>query len=415
MQTLHVRVAGLDIHQRTVVVCVRITLPNGEVREEVRTFGTMTDDLLQLFDWLVEMAVTHVAMESTGVLWKPIWNILEAGAWQLSLVNPGHMSHVPGRKSDVRDCQWIAQLLACGLLTASFVPSAELREIRDLTRQRAQLVGDCTRCANRIHKVLQDANLKLTSVLTDVLGVSGRDMLKAMIAGEDDPEKLAELARGKLRNKLPELRRALRGRLTKHHRFLLQQMLTQLEQLEAQVQAFTDQLAEVLRPFLSERTMTRLDALPGLSRVTIENVIAEIGLDMQKFPTSDHLTSWAGLCPGNEESAGKRKKSRTTRGNVWLRRALAQAAWAAIRKKDSYFGAQYRRLAGKRGAKRAIVAVARSLLVVIYHLLKYPDQEFHDLGADYFAKLEPARTQRNLVKRLEKLGYQVTLTPKTAA
>lgn len=415
MQTLHARVGGLDVHQRTVVVCVRITSPQGQVREEVRTFGTMTEDLLQLFDWLAQCGVTHVAMESTGVLWKPIWNILEAGEWELLLVNPGHMSHVPGRKSDVKDCQWIAQLLACGLLKSSFVPTAELREVRDLTRQRAQLTGECTRCVNRIHKVLQDANLKLTSVLTDVMGVSGREMLKAMIAGEDDPEKLAERARGKLRNKLPELRRALRGRLTKHHRFLLQQMLAHLEHLEEQVAAFSTQIEEALRPFLSPETLNRLDAIPGFSRRTIENVVVEIGFDMQQFPSAQHLASWAGLCPGNEESAGKRKRSRTTKGSVWLRRALSQAAWAAIRKKDSYFGAQYRRLAGKRGAKRAIVAVAHSLLVVIYHLLKYPDKEFRDLGADYFAKLEPQRTQRQLVKRLERLGFQVTLTPKTAA
>ncbi len=415
MQTLYLRVAGLDVHKKTVVVCVRITNARGEVQEVVRTFGTMTDDLLMLLDWLTSQGVTHVAMESTGVLWKPIWNILETGTWDLLLVNPCELKHVPGRKSDVKDSQWIAQLLACGLLKSSYVPQREQRELRDLTRQRAQLAAEHTRCANRIHKVLQDANLKLSSVATDVLGVSGREMLAALVAGQQDPEQLAELARGKLRVKIPELKRALHGHVTPHHQFLLEQFLDHLAHLEQQMARFSERIEAALRPFMDEAAFERLDAVPGVNRETIENVVAEIGVEMEQFPTDAHLASWAGVCPGNEESAGKRKRSRTTKGNVWLRRALNQAAWASTRQKHSYLQAQYRRLAGRRGKKRAIVAVAHSLLVVIYHLLKKPDLHYHDLGGDYFDKLDPSRLSRHFVRRLQSLGYDVTLTPRTAA
>lgn len=415
METLYRRVAGLDVHKDTVVVCVRITEGQGKPHEEVRTFGTMTDDLLALSDWLRGEQVTHLAMESTGVLWKPIWNILDgASDWELLLVNARELKQVPGRKTDVKDSQWIAQLLACGLLRSSFVPAREQRELRDLTRQRAQLCGEQTRCANRIHKVLQDANLKLSSVASDVLGVSGREMLAALVRGEDDPERLAAMARGKLRGKIPQLRRALRGRLTAHHQFLLDQLLRHLEHLEEQLAAYSARIEECLRPFVDEATMQRLDAIPGLNRLTIENLVAEIGTDMTQFPTAGHLASWAGLCPGNNESAGKRKSGRTTKGNVWLKRALCQAAWAATRKKDSYFQAQYRRLAGRRGKKRAVVAVAHSLLEVIYHLLKNPQLEYHDLGGNYFDELDPERLCRHLVKRLEKLGFDVDLKRRAA-
>lgn len=415
MQTLFLRVAGLDIHKKTVVVCLRITDSQGHVREIVRTFGTMTDDLLALRDWLTAEQVTHVAMESTGVLWKPIWNILETDAWQLLLVNPVELKHVSGRKSDVKDSQWIAQLLACGLLKASYVPRREQRELRDLTRQRAQLAGEHTRCANRIHKVLQDANLKLSSVATDVLGVSGRDILAALVAGQDDPEQLAELARGKLRAKLVDLKRALHGQVRPHHQFQLEQLLDHLAHLEEQIARYSQRIEELLRPFVDETLFQHLDAVPGVNRETIENVVAEIGVEMEQFPTAEHLASWTGLCPGNEESAGKRKRSRTTKGNVWLRRALNQAAWAAVRKKDSYFQAQYRRLAGRRGKRRAIVAVAHSLETVLYHLIKNPTLEYHDLGGDYFDQLDPQRLCRHLVKRLQTLCYEVTLQPRTAA
>lgn len=415
MQTLFQRVAGLDVHKITIVACVWITDARGKSNNTVRTFGTMTEDLLALFDWLEANKVTHVAMESTGVLWKPVWNILEGGDWKLLLVNPSELKQVPGRKSDVKDCQWIAHLLACGLLKNSYVPSRGQRDLRDLTRQRAQLAGEHTRCVNRIHKVLQDANIKLSSVATDVMGMSGRDMLEALVKGSNDPKELAELARGKLRGKIPQLMRALRGHVTAHHQFMLEQLLGHLHHLEEQMVSFSGRIQEALGPFVDDATFGRLDAIPGVNRETIENVVAEVGVDMNQFRTSGHLASWAGLSPGNEESAGKRKRTRTTKGNVWLRRALTQAAWAAARKKDSYLQAQYRRLAGRRGKKRAAIAVAHTLLVVIYHLLKDPALEYTDLGGNYFDTLDPKRLCRHLVKRLESLGYEVTLEPRTAA
>jgi transposase len=415
MQTLLFRVAGLDVHKNTIVACVRITDRHGRVDETVRTFGTMTEDLLALSDWLADERVTHVAMESTGVFWKPVWNILDNGMFKLLLVNPRELKQVPGRKSDVKDSQWIAHLLACGLLKSSFVPDRELRELRDLTRQRAQLRGEHTRCVNRIHKVLQDANVKLSSVATDVMGKSGRDMLAALVAGQTDPQKLAELAQGKLRAKIPDLKRALLGRVTPHHRFLLEQLLEHAGHLDDQMARFSQRIADALRPFVDPALMQRLDKVPGVARETVENVVAEIGTDMSQFPSAGHLASWTGSCPGNEESAGKRKRSRTTKGNVWLRRALSQAAWGAARKKGSYLQAMYRRLAGRRGKKRAVVAVGRKILEIFYHLLKDPTVQYHDLGGDYFDRLNPQRLSRHLVKRLESLGYEVTLTRKTAA
>ena len=322
---------------------------------------------------------------------------------------------MPGRKSDVKDSQWIAHLLACGLLKSSFVPPPEQRELRDLTRHRAQLNGEHTRCANRIHKVLQDANVKLSSVATDILGKSGRDMLRAMVEGQDDPSALADMARGKLRKKIPDLTKALRGHVKAHHVFMLDQLLHHLALLEEQIEQFNERIKEALRPFVDDWKFQRLDAIHGVNRHVIEDVVAEIGVEMSVFPTSGHLASWAGLCPGNEESAGKRKRTRTTKGNVWLRRSLTQAAWAASRTKDSYFAAQYRRLAGRRGKKRAVVAVAHSLLEVIYHVLKDETVVFQDLGGDHFDRLDPIRLQRHLVKRLETLGFEVTLTKIEAA
>lgn len=415
MDTLHCCVAGMDIHKEFIMVCVRVTQPDGSVKEDIRRFPTMTEDLLALADWCSSVGVTHAAMESTGVLWKPIWNILEARDLQLLLANARELKQVPGRKSDVKDCQWIAHLLACGLLKGSYVPGRDQRELRDLTRHRAQLQGEHTRCANRIHKVLQDANIKLSSVATDILGKSGRDMLAALVAGEDDPAALADLARGKLRKKIPELKRALRGHVQEHHQFMLEELLDHLGFLEEQLSRFNGRIEDVIRPFVDEATRKRLDAIPGINRTTIENVVAEIGVDMSHFPDSQHLASWAGVCPGNEESAGKRKRSRTTHGNVWLRRTLAEAAWAAARTKGTYFRAQHRRLAGRRGKKRAIVAISHSLLTVIYHLLKDDSMEYHELGENYFDSLDPIRLRQQLVKRLESLGYEVTLAQRPAA
>jgi transposase len=409
MDTIFARVAGLDVHQKFISVGVRCRLETGKLFAEVRTFGTMTRDLLALADYLEALGVTHVALESTGVLWKPVWNILE-GRFELLLVNPRHVKQVPGRKSDVKDAEWIAQLLQCGLLRGSFVPKRELRELRDLTRFRAQLASEQTRLANRIHKVLEDANIKLGAVASDILGKSGRAMLRALIRGERQPHKLADLAEGRLRAKIPELKLALEGHFTEHHRFLIEHLLGHLDELERRVDEISERIAKCLRPLLDDTRLQRLDAIAGVNRTTIENVIAEIGVDMSVFPDETHLSSWAGICPGNEESAGKRLRSRTTRKNRWLRRALVEAAWAAGRTKNSYLGAQYRRLAPRRGKKRALLAVGHSLLVILYHMLKY-DREYQDLGADYFDRLEPERLRRYLVKRLERLGYQVSLTP----
>lgn len=414
MDTLLFRVAGLDVHKKFVMACLRLTDPaSGAVREELRRFETMTGDLQAMAEWLAAAGVTEVAMESTGVFWKPLWNILE-GRFRLVLANPRELKQVPGRKSDVKDAQWIAHLLACGLLTPSFVPERAQRELRDLTRYRATLLDERTRVVNRIHKLLEDANLKLASVATDVLGASGRDMLAALVAGVTDPEKLAELARGRLQQKLTDLKRALVGHVTPHHRFLLEQLLDHLGHLETQVATLSERVREVIRPFVSAEVERRLDAIPGVNQRTIEAVVAEIGTDMSRFPTAGHLSSWAGLCPGNEESAGKRKRSATTHGNRWLRRALVEAARAASRKKDSYFKAQYGRLAGRRGKNRAAVAVAHSLLVVFHALLSDPASEYQDLGAQYFDQRDPQRLTRHLVKRLEALGFEVTLTPLAA-
>jgi transposase len=407
MDTLNFKVAGLDVHLRSIQCAVRCRQPTGKLLAQVRSFGAMTRDLRALADYLQSWGVTHVAMEATGVLWKPVWNVLD-GRFTLLLVNPRHLKKVPGRKTDVSDAQWIAQLLECGLLRGSFVPPRPVRELRDLTRHRAQLTAEHTRVANRVHKLLEDCNVKLGAVASNVLGASGRAMLRAMLNGEDDVEKLAELALGRLRGKIPQLRMALEGNCSKHHRFMLEQLLSHLNYLEARIEEFSRRIGPELDKLLSPRKRERLDAIPGIGRISIENVIAEIGPDMRVFPDEHHLSSWTGICPGNEESAGKRLRSRTRKGNRWLRRALAEAAWGASHKKDSYLAAQYRRLAARRGKKRALLAVGHSILGIIYHMLK-KDVEYNDLGADYFDSLEPERLKRYLVKRLERLGYTVML------
>jgi transposase len=409
MDTIYTKVAGLDVHQKFITVGVRCHLDTGKTFAEVRTFTTMTRDLLALADYLEALGVTHVALESTGVLWKPVWNILE-GRFTLFLVNPRQIKQVPGRKSDIKDAEWIAQLLQCGLLRSSFVPPRELRELRDLTRFRAQLASEQTRLANRIHKVLEDANIKLGAVATDILGKSGRAMIGALIRGEHDPEELADLAEGRLRAKIPALRLALEGHLTDHHRCLIGHLLGHLDELERHVEVLSGRIAAGLRPLLDDARSERLDAIPGVNRTTIENVVAEIGVDMTVYPDEHHLSSWAGVCPGSEESAGRRLRSHTLRKNRWLRRALVEAAWAASHTKTSYLGAQYRRLAARRGRKRALMAVGHSLLAIFYHMLKY-DVEYQDLGVDYFDGRDPERLRRYLVKRLQRLGYQVTLAP----
>jgi transposase len=411
MDTLFVKVAGLDVHLKTIQVAIRCGQASGKWVRQVRSFGTMTRDLCALADYLQSWGVTHVALEATGVLWKPVWNVLD-GRFTLLLVNPRHLKKVPGRKTDVSDAEWLAQLLQHGLLRGSFVPPRPLRNLRDLTRHRAQLAGEHTRVANRIHKLLEDANVKLGAVASDVLGKSGRAMLQALLNGEQDGAKLAELALGALRGKIPQLKLALEGHCTEHHRYVLGRLLSHLHYLESQRDQFSTRIRHRLHELVPAETQERLDAIPGVNRTTIENVIAEIGVDMTIFPDEHHLASWCGLCPGNEESAGRRLRQRTRKGNRWLRRALVEAAWAASHTKDTYLAAQYRRLAARRGKKRALVALAHTLLGIMYHLLKHP-VEYHDLGPDYFDRLEPERLKRYLVRRLQMLGYEVALSAKT--
>jgi len=411
METLYRRCAGIDVHKGNVVVCVRRADRPGKPFEEVRTFSTMTRDLLALSDWLAEHGVTHVAMESTGVYWKPVFNLL-GGRFEVILVNAEHIKQVPGRKTDVKDCAWIAQLLQHGLLKASFVPPEPIRGLRDLTRQRTQLIQERASAANRIQKVLEDANIKLAAVATDVLGMSGRDMLEALIAGETDPEKLADLARQRLREKIPALQLALQGRVTEHHRFLLRLHLDHVDHLGELIGRLGARIGEALAPFAE--AAERLQTIPGISQRVAETVVAELGTNMAQFPTADHLASWAGMCPGNNESAGKRRSGHTTKGNRWLKRILVQAAWAASHTKGTYLTAQYHRLAKRRGRKRALVALGHTLLVIIYHMLKR-GTTYAELGPDFLDRLEPERLTRQLVKRLQSLGHKVTLEPVTAA
>jgi transposase len=407
MDTMYRCCAGLDVHKETVAACVRRVDAAGRIGKEVRTFGTTTGELLKLLDWLLAEGVQAAAMESTGVFWKPIWNILE-GSITLILVNARHIKNVPGRKTDVKDCDWIAQLLQHGLLRPSFVPDRPQRELRDLTRHRSQLVAEQTRVANRIHKTLEDANVKLGSVATDILGVSGRQMIHALIGGQDDPAELAELARGRLRDKRSQLREALRGHLTGHHRFMLGQLMDHLGYLDRQIAGFQERIEELMIPF--QEAVRQLMTMPGVGLRTAQNVLAEIGTDMSRFPTDQHLASWAAMCPGNRESAGKRRSGHTNHGNRWLRTALVQAAWAASHSKKTYLSAQYRRLAGRRGKKRAIVAVGHTMLVMMYHMLR-DGVDYEELGHDYLDKLQPQRLTRYLVKRLQSLGHQVILSP----
>lgn len=405
MDVLIPRCCGLDVHQKTVVASVRILGPTGEVTRETRTFGTTTRELEALAAWLRPWAITHIAMEATGVLWKPVWHILEP-EWQLLLVNPQHLKRVPGRKSDVQDAEWIAQLLQCGLLRGSYVPPAVIRELRDLTRTRTTLTDETTAVVNRIHKVLEDANLKLATVASDIMGVSGRLMLRAIIAGETDAARLADLARRRLRRKRAALIEALHGRVTAHHRFLLERLLTQVEFLEQETRRFDERIAALSAPFTA--ALARLDQIPGVNLRTAENVVAELGADMSPFPSVAHLVSWSGICPGKRESAGKARSAKRRKGNRWLTRALVQAAWAARGKKNCYLAAQFQRIARRRGETRAAVAVAHSILAVTYVMLR-DAVDYRDLGPEHFHRLTPEKRVRDLVRQLENLGQKVTL------
>jgi transposase len=399
---------GLDVHKESVTACV--LWADGH-RQEKRLFGTFTRDLLALTDWLRESGVTHVVMESTGVYWKPVWHILE-GQFELMLVNAQHVKSIPGKKTDRRDSARLAELLQHGLLQGSFVPPQPIRELRDLTRYRVVLCQECNRIANRIQKVLEDANLKLASVATDALGASGRAMLDAIRQGETDAGKLAQNAKGLLRRKLAQLELALDGRVNEHHRFLLTRLMQHLRFVEGQIVELEQEIARRLQP--AEEVVARLCTIPGVDRVSAWGIISEVGLDMGQFPDADHLASWAALCPGNWESAGKNKSGRTRKGSVWLRRHLCQCAWAVSTKQKNYLSALFKRLAARRGVKRANIAVAHAILVIVYHVLNGP-VSYRDLGPDYFDRLHPERLKRNLVKRLEGLGYRVNLAPAPSA
>jgi transposase len=403
MDRLIERCGGLDVHRDTVAACVRVPGPRGERVQHVQTFGTATADLLALRDWLEAHGVTHVAMESTGVYWKPVYYVLEE-RFDCLLVNAAHLKHVPGRKTDVQDCAWIAQVLEHGLLRGSFVPPPLIRDLRDLTRYRTALTQERTREANRLHKLLQEAGIKLASVAADILGVSGRAMLEALVQGTTDPEVLADLARGKLRRKLPALRQALAGRFRGHHAFLAGQLLAHLDYLDEALETLTAQIGELLSPFAA--VVERLDTIPGYSRQTAEDVIAEIGLDMSVFPTDRHLASWAALCPGQNESAGKRRSGRIRKGNRWLRRTLVLAAHAARHAKGSALASRYHRLARRRGEKKAIVAVAHALLVIAYHVIA-EESTYRELGFDYHDRHAAERAQRRAIALLLSHGYRV--------
>jgi len=405
MEVVHPRCCGLDVHKETVVACVMIS-QGRTVEKVVRTFQTHTSELLRLSDWLSEQQVSHVAMESTGVLWKPIYNVLE-GQFELLLVNAQHIKAVPGRKTDVKDAEWIADLLRHGLVRGSFVPNREQREVRDLTRYRATLLQDRARQVNRLHKVLQDANLKLSNVISDITGVSAREMLAALLKGQRDVAVLAQMARGKMREKQTPLQEALTGRFTGHHAFLVGELLAHIDYLDAAVERLNQQIEARLRPF--EADIQRLDTIPGINRLTAQVLLAEIGSDWSRFPTDKHLASWVALCPGQDQSAGRRRSGKTRDGNRWLRQALVEAAQGARHTKHSYFKAQYARIARRRGSNKAIFAVAHSILVVAYHV--HTEQTpYQDLGENYYDERQRQAVQRNLVKRLEGLGFQVQLS-----
>lgn len=408
MERMSERCAGLDVHKKTVTACVRVPGANGDREQHLRTFGTTTAELLLLRDWLAAHGVTHVAMESTGVYWRPVFYILEE-AFSCILANAAQIAQVPGRKTDLKDCVWIAQLLEHGLIRPSFVPPAPIRELRDLTRYRKVLIQERTRHANRLHKVLEDAGIKLASVASRLLGASGRAMLEALAAGTTDPEVLAELARGKLRGKLSALRQALAGRFRTHHAFLVSQLLAHLDYLDEAIETVSRQVDAVMAPLAAE--LARLDTIQGVSKRTAEVLIAEIGVDMTVFPTAQHLASWAGLCPGNNESAGKHRSGKTRRGNRWLRSALVEAALAAsTRAAHGALAARYRRIMRHRGHKKAVVAVAHAMLVTAYHLL-VRRTTYQDLGADYYDRRHIDPVRRRAIQALERQGYRVTLEP----
>ena len=410
MKVVHPDCAGLDVHKRTVVACVLHSQPDGSVTHITRTFSTMAACLQALAAWLSEHGCTHVVMEATGAYWKPVFNILDPH-FTLLVVNPEHLRAVSGHKTDVHDAHWLASLLRIGVLRGSFIPDAQQRALRDLTRYRSALVQERARELNRLHKVLEGANIKLASVLTDILGVSGQRILDALVHGEDDPEVLADLAHWRVQTKREALEQAVVGNLTGVLRFVVQQQLRHIRGLDEQIAACDEEVAEQMRPLA--QALANLETIPGVGRRTAEIILAEIGADMSRFPTHRHLAAWAGMCPGNRASGGKRKRAGTRHGSPWLRGALTEAGWAAGRCKQGYLAAQYRRLAARRGRKRAVVAVGHSILVVVYHMLK-EGREYEELGDTYFDERERERVAQRAVQRLEALGFRVQLEAKAA-
>ncbi len=437
MQIIYEYCAGIDIHKKVVVVCLILVNATGQRVKEIRSFRTATAGLLALRDWLQAAGCTHVAMESTGVYWKPVYNLLE-GAFELLLVNAQHIKAVPGRKTDVRDAEWIADLLQHGLLTGSFIPPTEQRELRDFTRYRASLVEDRARVVNRLQKVLEDTNIKLGDVATDITGQSARAMVKALLAGQTDPVKLADLAQGKMRAKLAALEEALVGVIKPHQQFLLTELLGQLDSLDAAITRVGNEIAtwmdreipaepeptleqhplssplpeqeEPKNPLTWAQAVALLCTIPGISQRAAQGILAEIGRDMTRFPTASHLASWAGMCPGNHQSAGKRLSGKTRKGSPYLRQLLVEAANAAARTKNTYLSVHYHRIAARRGRKRALIAVGHTILVIIYRMLSQ-QKSYEDLGSNYFDERDRQNTEKRLVRRLEKLGYQVELQP----
>lgn len=406
MQVKYERCCGIDVHKDTVVACVKISRPSGHVQKAIRTFATTTGRLMALAQWLTETSCTHVAMESTGVYWKPVYNLLE-GAFEILVVNAAAIKKF-GDKTDVTDAEWLADLLRHGLLRGSFIPSALQRALRDLTRYRTRLIDDRSREVNRVQKVLEDANLKLASVASDVMGVSSRAILAQLIQGQSNPAVLADLAKGRLREKRAALEQAMTGRFTAHHRFMLIQHLSHIDYLDEQIAKLDAEIADQMRPF--QAAVDRWDQLPGINQRSGQVIVAEVGADLKPFADGAHLASWGGICPGNQESAGKRHSGRTRKGSKWLRRALVEAAHSAARTKNSYFATLYHRLAGRRGTKRALVAVGHSLLVTGYILITR-QVDYQDLGANYFDELNKDAVKRRTVKRLQQLGFQVELKP----
>ncbi len=413
MDVIVERACGLDVHKRTVVACLITPGANGKPHQEIRTFSTVTAELLRLADWLTAAGCTHVAMESTGIYWRPVYNILEAiGVFELLVVNAQHIKAVPGRKTDTHDAAWIATLLRHGLLRGSFIPPRPLRELRDLTRYRSELVHDRGRLVNRLHKVLEDANIKLAMVATDVMGASGRAIFAALIAGETDPERLADLARGRLQQKRQDLEQALLGQFRPHHSFLLAELLVQIDALEEAEARVTAELDTRLQA--EADALAYLDTIPGVNQRIAQIIIAEIGTDMGRFPSAKHLASWAGICPGNHESAGKRRSGKTRKGSRWLRQALTEAAHGASHTKKTYLAALDHRIAARRGKKKAVIAVAHAILVIVYCLLSR-QEPYRELGANYFDERERQDVERRLVRRRQGLGYDVILQPSAQA